>query len=434
MRAPSSYPQPLVEAIRRWLPSPFFARWPLRRGLLWTPQRLAWVALLMAWSAEQTLAERFAAALELLAALFPRWRRGGGYTGWAAAVQAWAAPLRPAVARRLRRQMRGFAGRHWLRAGRCAFAADGSRVECPRTAANEEALGRAGRKKAGPQLYLTTLWHMGLGLPWDFRIGPGTASERRHLEGMLAELPDGALVVADAGFSGYDLYRRLLGARRSFLLRVGANVRLLRRLGYAEREGRDTVYLWPEARRDRPPVVLRLIVLARGRDKAYLVTDVLDEAALPAAEAALLYELRWGVEVFYRSCKQTLQRRRMLSRTPGAAEEELAWAVLGLWLLGLMTTAAVMSRGGDPLSWSVALARQRLRRALRGAAAGRRPPLARELAGAVQDGYRRAGSKKARQWPHKKRERPPGPPDIRQATRQEVRSAQRLRQKQDAVA
>src|SRR5205085_10340547 len=187
--------------------------------------------------------ERFAAALEVLAALCPRWRRTGGYTGWAAAVQAWSGPLRPAVAKRLRREMRGFAGRHWLRAGRCAFAADGSRVECPRTAANEEALGRAGRKGTGPQLYLTTLWHMGLGLPWDYRTGPGTASERRHLEDMLAELPDGALVVADAGFSGYDLYRRILAARRSFLLRVGSNVHLLRRLGDAEREGRDTVYL-----------------------------------------------------------------------------------------------------------------------------------------------------------------------------------------------
>ena len=90
---------------------------------------------------------------------------------------------------------------------------------------------------------------MGLGLPWDYRIGPGTASERRHLEDMLPDLPDDAVVVADAGFSGYDLYRRLLGARRSFLLRVGSNVHLLRRLGYAEREGPDTVYLWPEARR-----------------------------------------------------------------------------------------------------------------------------------------------------------------------------------------
>jgi hypothetical protein len=202
MRAPSSYPYPLGEAIRRWLPGQFFGRWPLRRGLLWTPQRLVWVALLMAWSAEQTLAERFAAALELLAVLCPRWRRRGGYTGWAAALQVWSGSLRSAVAQRLRRAMQGFAGPHWRRGGRCAFAADGSRVECPRTAANEKTLGRAGRQGTGPQLFLTTLWHMGLGLPWDYRLGPGTASERRHLEDRLGDLPDDALVVADAGFSG----------------------------------------------------------------------------------------------------------------------------------------------------------------------------------------------------------------------------------------
>jgi Transposase DDE domain len=415
MRAPPSYRHGLVEAIRRWLPAPSFARWPPRGGLPWTPRRLVWVALLMARSAEQTLAERFAAALELLAVLFPRWRRKGGYTGWAAAPQAWSGSLRPAVAQRLRREMRGFAGKHWRRGGRCAFAADGSRVECPRTAANEKAPGRAGRKGTGPQLFVTTLWHMGPGLPWDYRIGPGTASERRHLEDMLADLPDDALVVADAGFGGYDPYRAILGARRSFLLRVGSNVHLLTRLGYAEREGPDMVYLWPEARRDGPPLAPRPIVPTRGKDKAYLVTDVLDEAALPASEAALLYEMRWGVGVFYRSCKQTPQRRRMLSRTPRAAEEELARAVLGLWLLGTMTTAAVAARGGDPLAWSVALARRQLRRAMRRAAGGRRDraPLARELAGAVRDGYARKGRKKARNWPHKKRERPPGAPEIR---------------------
>jgi hypothetical protein len=252
---------------------------------------------------------------------------------------------------------------------------------------------------------------------------------------MLPALPDDALVVADAGFSGYDLYRRLLGARRHFLLRVGSNVHLLQRLGYAEREGPATVYLWPEARRDEPPLVLRLLVLARGGPPVYLLTDVCDRRALPESEAALLYELRWGVEVFYRSCKQTLQRRKMLSRSPRAAQEELAWAVLGLWLLGVMSTAGIVGRGGDPLSWSVALARQRLRQAVRRAAGGRRcrVSLADRLATATRDGYRRRGSKRARDWPHKKREKPPGGPALRVATAQEVRQAQRLRHEESTV-
>src|SRR5438477_89961 len=83
------------------------------------------------------------------------------------------------------------------------------RVACPRTAANEKALKCAGKKKTGPPLFVTTLLHMGTGVPWDFRIGPGTASERRHLEAMPPDLPPRSLVVADAGFTGYEFYRRI---------------------------------------------------------------------------------------------------------------------------------------------------------------------------------------------------------------------------------
>jgi hypothetical protein len=78
---------------------------------------------LMAWSAEQTRGERFAAGCDVLAIFCPRWRLGGSYTGWCAALQAWSGPLRPAVAKRLRRHMQAFAGRHGLREGWCAFAA-----------------------------------------------------------------------------------------------------------------------------------------------------------------------------------------------------------------------------------------------------------------------------------------------------------------------
>jgi hypothetical protein len=43
---------------------------------------------------------------------------------------------------------------------------------------------------------------------------------------------------------------------------------------------------------------------------------------------------------------------------------------------------------------------------------------------AVKDAYVRRRPKAARYWPHKKRERPPGVPKIRTATREEIRMAQ----------
>jgi hypothetical protein len=425
----------LKDAIGEWLPGQFFSHWPVAAGSKWSPQRLVWVALLMAWSAEQTLQARFAETRDQVRSLFPKWSLGKSYTGWYEAQLKWLTPLRPALGDRLRRRLRTMAGRRWRREGWCAFAVDGSRVECPRTQANERELKCAGRDKTGPQLFVTTLLHMGTGVPWDFRIGPGTASERRHLEEMLPDLPPQSLVVADAGFIGYAFCQRLVAAKQHFLLRVGANVHLLRGLGYVKQEGRDTVYLWPEKNWREPPVVLRLIEVRSGKKKMYLVTDVLEKKALSGKSAAVFYEMRWGVEVFYRSLKQTLEKRRMLSHTPKAAECELTWALLGLWLLGLMTAAAILARGGDPLRWSAAKARDRVRRSLRRALTRRCRDrgLARDLAEAAKDGYVRGGSKKARCWPHKKTEKPPGEPKIQSATAEQIDAMNRLKEKQPAA-
>jgi len=55
---------------------------------------------------------------------------------------------------------------------------------------------------------------------------------------------ENTLFCADAGFVGYELWRAILDAGHSFLIRVGGNVRLLRNLGHA-RHRRGLVYLWP---------------------------------------------------------------------------------------------------------------------------------------------------------------------------------------------
>jgi Transposase DDE domain len=427
----ASYRHGLKEAIGKWCPGQFFSRWRVTAGSKWSPQRVFWVAMLMVWSADQTLRARFNSTRQTLRSLFPKWRLGKSYTGWYEAQLKWIAPLQSSLSERLRRQMRTMSGRHWQRQGWCAFAVDGSRVECPRTQANERELKCAGRKKTGPQLFVTTVWHMGTGLPWDVRIGPGTASERRHLEDMLPALPPSSLVVADAGFTGYDLFRRLLAAKRNFLLRVGANVHLLQKLGYVEQEGPDTVYLWPDKRWDEPPVVLRLIERRQGKKKMYLVTNVRDKKALSPMNAGVLYEMRWGVEVFYRSLKQTLEKRRMLSRTPEAAQCELTWAMFGMWLLGLMSVAKIVARGGDPLKFSAAKARERVRQSMRLALTGwhQDRALVHDMGWTLQDEYERHGCKKARNWPHKKTEKPPGEPKIQLANAKQRKAIQRLTMK-----
>ena len=101
-----------------------------------------------------------------------------------------------------------------------------------------------------------------------------------------------------------------------------------------------------------------------------------------------------------------------------------------MWLLGLMTATAILGRGGDPLAWSAAKARDRVRRSMRRALRRRHDRgLTRDLAWMVKDGYARPGSKKARDWPHKKKEKPPGEPKIQSADAGQRRAAKRLKAK-----
>jgi hypothetical protein len=398
-------------------------------GWAWSAWLLALGAILMAWDHTPSLTARFDSVRATLRELFPKNPLGKSYQGFIKALMKHSPALLDLLTAHLRRRLQDLAGEHWLRQGWCAFAVDGSRVECPRTQANQDALRCAGRKKTGPQLFLTTILHMGTGLPWAFRIGPGTDSERNHLRDLTGLLPLGALLVADAGFVGYDLLASLLQGSIHFLIRVGSNVTLLRELGFARVQANHTVYLWPDPHRkkDLPPLVLRLVQLHDGRKPVFLLTSILDNTALSDLQASVLYRMRWGIEVFYRSLKQTLARRKMRSAAPPQALCELSWAVMGLWGLALMSVRQIVADGDDPLGLSVATALRQVRLAIRH---GPRSPKARillaRLGDAVKDSYVRKTSKKARDWPHKKKDKPPGLPRIRIASEEQLSQAKAL--------
>lgn len=218
---------------------------------------------------------------------------------------------------------------------------------------------------------------------------------------------------------------------------MGSNVRLLLELGYALEERAGTVYLWPDAMRQKmqPPLVLRRVTLTDGRNRRmHLLTSVHDESLLSDAGACEFYTMRWGVELHYRALKQTLARRKLLGEAPATARAELRWAMTGLWLLTLMAAAAVGAAGKDPRTLSVAKALRLVRRAARAPVTrcgGN--GLGRQRATAVQDTYTRKASKRARDWAHKKRPKPIGEPQARIAEPAEVQDALELRQRAPAA-
>jgi hypothetical protein len=421
------------------------AQWG-RKDRRWKDRQVVLVALLVGWDEGETAGERFESARQAVAEMYPgRERPGVSYNGFMDALGRYSGHSLAELQDHLRREVlkrlggeQGERGRHWLYKGKWVLlAADGSKFDAPDTKANQEQLGTSGRGKSGPQQFLTVLYHLTAGLPWAFARGGARSSERGHLREMIPLLPEHALLVADAGFVGYDLLKALLDAGKDFLIRVGANVRLLRKLGHVK-EHRGTVYLWPDEKQEegQEPLVLRLVRLVKGRGTrrrcVYLLSSVTDRRVMSDKEAGKIYKLRWAVEVLYRSLKQAMRRRKVLSASPERAGVELDWAVVSMWVLGLLCAAEQLRTRAGPGRWSVANALRAVRRALRrpdGKCPGGATGLRNRLRLAVrprEDPGRTAMDKKARHRRDKKKDKPPGKPKTRKAHKKEVAAAKQL--------
>ncbi len=325
---------------------------------------------------------------------------------------------------------------HWKVSEWVMFGVDGSRIDLPRTCSNEQAYSicrhdRKGKNRFGkplankdkqkansPQLWITTMWHVGTGLPWDWRIGPVDSSERTHLQEMLSDLPADALIAADAGFVGYSGLSNIVEQGFEVLIRVGANVRLLRQLGWA-RESSGTVYLWPEKtqRNFQKPLLLRLVTAHNGKYPVTLVTSILSPRQLSDQQVIALYAKRWGIELFYRHLKQTFQRRKLLSACAANACVEIQWSLLGLWAMACYALVEGIRSAVEPHRLSFAKLLLAFRRTMRDylhptEKGGR---LCERLQQAVIDSYVRS-KKESRDHPLKKKTKPPGKPKITKAT------------------
>jgi hypothetical protein len=418
---PKEYLIQLRQAIAAYLPTRGL---PLIGAWRWTDRLLVTAAILLAFVGGATMIDRFTGARAAVVAMYrSRKRPGKSFAGFMAALARRSPRLVALIGATLRGKMQARLAAHW-RVGRfAAFGFDGTKIDCPRTKANEKHFKIGGRHKSGPQMLLGMLFHLRTGLIWSWRRGEACTPERTLLRDLLGDLPAASLLVADAGLTGYELLSAILAAGHAFVIRVGANVTLLQELGYLVEERHGIVYLWSRRAQAEglPPLALRLIVLHDGRNRKWcLLTNVLDPQELSTAQARQLYKLRWGVELLFRAMKQTLARRKMLSTSPGHAEVELDWTVIGQWLLSQLW----FERRGEKtaVAQGFAAALRIVRRAMAGQADGRQS-LWRTLGRIRPDRYRRRRPKKARAWAHKKNDPPCGTPKLRIATPTEKRMA-----------
>jgi hypothetical protein len=445
--------QSLERALAWIINENIFSSMTLHGNTTWSTSQLVVLAVLWVWSDKGTLTGAFQHAKHLAVSMLGKVALGS-YQGLSSALVTWTPTLLPILQRRLHALMEQIGGKHWRIGGWLPLAVDGSRTTTPRTKSNEARFSAAhygqGRKarsrrkwknkkrrskplaeRVKPQIWLTLLWHMGLCMPWTWKTGPSTSSERGHFLEMVTSLvfPEKTLFCADAGFVGYELWKALADTGHHFLVRVGANVQLLQNLARArEREG--LVYLWTKdaVKHRQTPLVLRLIVLQGPRGTVYLVTNVLSHNQLSDRQAAQLYRLRWGVELQFRSYKQTFGRGKLRSRTPQRALAELDWSLLGLWMIQLFAVKEQLAIASPPAQSSVALAVSVIQEAMHAWPDEVCNPrtLRLRLSAAVKDKYHRTSSKRARYRPHFKDVPSTGKPKILRATMQQRKAYQAL--------
>jgi Transposase DDE domain len=407
------------------------ARGTRKKSPRWSVQPLILTLLAVTWCCGDSMAERFETAKGFTAVCL-RKRRGPGESvqGFQDALAKLPMMVLRALAAGVRRRL--LALFDLTSDGFVVFGCDGSSMETPRTAELERHLDAPAKTQGCPQVWVTALVHLRTGLLWAWHLGQGYNRERSHLKAMLSTLPAAALVVADAGYNGYDLACTMTAAGVSFLIRMSGKDRLyVKKKIKAGDFSEGEVLLWPkEARKaNLPPLRVRLIrIRAKRRRDVWLLTNVLDKKRLPEALAGQYYRWRWESEGLFRTFKRTLAKVKLLSRTIRLVHREAEGALLATQLLLAQGARAMGPQSAaDPKRCSP----RKLLLAIREVIAGKidvrdAKTYTKKLQNAGRESRVRTSAKEARKWRRRVSHKPQKPPTFLVLTRNEKALAEKL--------
>ena len=188
--------------------------------------------------------------------------------------------------------------------------------------------------------------------------GPYSAGEKTLTAGLLPKLGEGMLVLADRNFAGYELWRDAVAAGADLLWRIGVSFSLPVDRVLDDGTYRSVLKAPRQLRKAGAAGITVRVIEYRLEDEAgevsetfALITTLLDPAAAPAGELAVLYHARWQIETALGAFKSEMKGAGVVlrSKTPDGAEQEI-WALLCAYhaIRELICAAAALARS-DPL-------------------------------------------------------------------------------------
>lgn len=195
----------------------------------------------------------------------------------------------------------------------------------------------------GVKLHLQ--FHACKGVPGDAMLTPAACSEPAALTAMLES---GRLYVCDRGYASFELFRSILDARSSLIIRVKdditVNVLEERPISAAAAQAgvvRDVILkrLGGSHHKDVVGRPMRLVVVKivdrNGKaSELWLVTDRLD---MDADLVAIAYRYRWSVELFFRWLKCVLGAKHLISHNKNGVALQMYAALIVSLLIAIRT-------------------------------------------------------------------------------------------------
>jgi hypothetical protein len=236
-------------------------------------------------------------------------------------------------------------------------AVDGTTFDLPDTAANAGFFGRPGSprgagKGAFPQVRVAGLGECGTHAIFAAALGPLAVHETELARRLFGRLRAGMLLIADRGFTGFDLWRAAAATGADLLWRVRNSAVLPVAEQLADGSYLSHIYAARDKHRHADPITVRVVEYTlAGQATVYrLITTILDPAQAPALDLAALYAQRWEFEISLGELKthQGAPQMVLRSHTPDGVQQEVYGFLLVHYAIRALMHQAALDAATDP--------------------------------------------------------------------------------------